>query len=57
MPMSAATHVAALEEKHAILENEIDHEVHRPAPDSLRLTTLKREKLKIKEELERLAGA
>lgn len=55
--MSAATHVAALEEKHAILENEIDHEVHRPAPDSLRLTTLKREKLKIKEELARLSGA
>ncbi|MHA1600695.1 MAG: YdcH family protein [Alphaproteobacteria bacterium] len=37
--------------KHASLERAIDEENHRPHPDDLRLTELKREKLRIKDEI------
>lgn len=51
--MTIQTHLDHLNEKHAELENKINEESHRPAPDSLRIMDLKREKLKIKEEIER----
>ena len=51
--MNVDAHVASLEQKHAYLEDAILEEVHRPAPDSVRLTELKREKLRIKEEIVR----
>ena len=38
--------------KHAELETAIENEVHRPHPDDARLVELKREKLRIKEEME-----
>jgi hypothetical protein len=44
-------HVSALEAKHASLEAQIDEESHRPMPDSARLARLKKEKLKVKEEI------
>jgi len=37
--------------KHASLERAIDEENHRPYPDEFRLTELKREKLRIKDEI------
>jgi hypothetical protein len=46
---------SALVAKHAELEHEIDLENHRPMPDTLHLTELKRQKLRVKEELERLS--
>ena len=46
----------ALEERHAALEARISEEGHRPRPDAERLTRLKREKLRLKEEMERLRG-
>jgi len=52
--MSVETHLAALEQKHAELEQMVTREAARPAPDSLRMTELKREKLRVKEEIERL---
>ena len=51
--MSGAAHFTALESKHNDLETQIDRELHRPAPDQSRLTSLKREKLRIKEEMSR----
>ena len=45
-------HVSALEAKHAGLEAQIDEENHRPMPDMATLNRLKKEKLRIKEELE-----
>ena len=42
----------ALQEKHAQLETKIDEENQRPHPDDMRLAQLKREKLRIKEEME-----
>ncbi len=52
--MSLETHVDALHEKHAAIDNTISKEELRPFPDTIRLMDLKRQKLKLKEELERL---
>ena len=51
--MSIETHVAALNTKHAEIEDIIAREEHRPNPDTLRLMQLKKKKLRIKEELMR----
>lgn len=52
--MSVQEHVESLRNKHAHLEHLIDDEVHRPLPDQTALARLKKEKLRIKEEIERL---
>lgn len=44
----------ALEERHASLERQIQEEDSRPRPNELELQRLKREKLRLKEEIERL---
>lgn len=44
-------HHAALSAKHAQIEESLHQETLRPMPDSVRLARLKREKLRIKEEL------
>ncbi|WP_424134165.1 YdcH family protein [Roseomonas chloroacetimidivorans] len=46
----------SLKERHSALDARILEEDARPMPNSLELTRLKREKLRIKEELERLAA-
>jgi hypothetical protein len=52
--MSLDTRMEALKERHASLETRIFDEDHRPKPDSDSLTRLKLEKLRVKEEMERL---
>ncbi len=54
--MSTEAHLAELIEKHHVLEAEIDRELERPLADTLKLTELKREKLRIKEEITRLSS-
>jgi hypothetical protein len=54
--MSMQEYVEGLRHKHAHLEEEIDDELHRPMPDQPTLTRLKREKLKIKDEIARLGS-
>ena len=54
--MSLAAHVTMLKDKHVKLEGMIDDESHRPMPDFTVIQTLKKQKLLIKEELERIAG-
>jgi len=54
--MSMQEYVEELRHKHALLEEEIDLEVHRPMPDQPTLTRLKREKLRIKDEIARLGS-
>ena len=44
-------HVSALEAKHAGLEARIEEESQRPQPDTAVLARLKKEKLRVKEEL------
>jgi hypothetical protein len=52
--MTMQDHVQSLRSKHAVLERQIDDEMHRPLPDQTILTRLKREKLRIKDEIARL---
>ncbi len=49
--MSAQEHIEALRSKHLVLKHEIDEENQRPHPDDFRITELKREKLRIKDEI------
>ena len=48
------THQTALETKHATLDKRIAEEAHRPLPDAIRLAELKKQKLKLKEEIAEL---
>lgn len=47
------SHVHSLQSKHASLERQIHAEMIRPAPDEAVIQALKKQKLRIKEELER----
>ena len=47
-------HFSALEAKHTTLETRIAEESRRPAPDMAALALLKKQKLRIKEELNHL---
>ena len=42
-------HVSALELRHADLDQQIADELRRPAPDTILMAKLKKEKLKVKE--------
>jgi hypothetical protein len=52
--MTLHAHVAMVKEKHLKLENLITEESRRPYPDLGMLQTLKKQKLLLKEEIERL---
>lgn len=52
--MTVHTHLAMLHDKHGKLEALISDENHRPSPDLGMLQTLKKQKLLLKEEIERL---
>ena len=52
--MSLNTRLDALKERHASLETRIFDEDHRPQPDTEALMRLKLEKLRLKEEMERI---
>ncbi|MEO5374523.1 MAG: YdcH family protein [Alphaproteobacteria bacterium] len=54
--MTVDARVESLRAKHAQLEAAIETETHRPMPDTTHITDLKRQKLKIKEEIERIHG-
>jgi hypothetical protein len=47
-------HLASLAARHAALEATLATERQRPMPDQITLTRLKREKLKLKEEMNRI---
>ncbi len=51
MPQNA--HLSALSAKHHKLDEIILKEQHRPSPDSVVIHELKKEKLKLKDEMER----
>jgi len=52
--MSLEDRVKALQERHADLEKRLDDEESRPLPDYVVLHDIKRQKLAIKDELQRL---
>lgn len=49
--MSVQDRIEALREKHASLERALDEEIHRPLPDQDAVHDLKRQKLRIKDEI------
>lgn len=49
----ASTHHTALETKHAVLDRRIADETGRPMPDTITIAELKKQKLRLKEELAR----
>ena len=54
--MNLQSRIETLKDRHATLEHRIADEDHRPQPDSDALARLKVEKLRLKEEMERLRG-
>jgi hypothetical protein len=52
--MALDAHLAELSEKHRNLERRIQEELTRPSTDSAVISRLKREKLKLKDEIARL---
>ncbi len=55
--MSIANHHQNLERKHAVLDSLIDLEAGRPLPDFGKITQMKRQKLRIKEQLKLRASS
>ena len=49
----ASAHLEALQARHASLSGQIATEMNRPMPDDVLISRLKREKLKLKEEMGR----
>jgi hypothetical protein len=55
--MSLQSRIDSLKDRHTSLEARISEEDHRPRPDEGTLSRLKLEKLRLKEEIERLQAA
>jgi len=54
--MSLSSHLMELRKKHEFLSNEVEEAQRSPAFDDLQITALKKQKLKLKEEIERLSN-
>lgn len=52
--MTVESHLAELKRRHLAIDTKISTEQKRPAKDPLELAALKREKLTLKDEIERL---
>ena len=52
--MSLASHLAELQRKHGDLDRQLDEAMSSPSIDDLEIAQLKRRKLAIKDEMERL---
>ena len=52
--MALQAHIRELSEKHSRLDAKIQQELRSPAKDDTQIMTLKRQKLRLKEELESL---
>jgi hypothetical protein len=53
--MSLSSHLQELRKKHQHLSDQVETEQRRPGADDLRLMELKKQKLKLKEEIARLS--
>jgi len=54
--MKLSAHIEELSDKHRSLQGQIEDEMSRPLVDSLRISFLKRQKLRLKDRIERLRG-
>lgn len=48
------SHVSALQQRHAGIERQIQEEMNRPLPDLAMIQSLKKRKLRLKEEIEHI---
>lgn len=55
--MSLTSHLQELQRKHQTLSDEVEAAQRSPATDDLHIMELKKRKLRLKDEIERLAGA
>ncbi len=55
--MALDAHLVELSEKHRALDRKIEEELARPTADDLKITEWKRQKLRLKDEMERLKHA
>lgn len=55
--MSAESHIEELAQKHKSLDQQIDLEAGRPGSSDIEIRRLKQEKLKLKDEIERLRSS
>lgn len=55
--MSIAGHLDSLKRKHGVLEEKIADVSARPMPDQSQVTMLKREKLRLKEQIEKIEAS
>jgi len=53
--MTISAHVQELRKKHAVLSTQVEEELRHPASDDLQIAELKKQKLRLKEEIERLS--
>ncbi|WP_109467698.1 YdcH family protein [Albibacillus kandeliae] len=54
--MSLSSHLAELKKKHTNLSMEVEEAQRAPSIDGLHVATLKKQKLRLKEEIERLSS-
>lgn len=54
--MSVSAHVMELKKKHEILSQRVEEAQRMPSTDGLDLASLKKQKLKLKEEIQRLSS-
>ncbi len=52
--MALQSHISELSEKHRMLDKLVEDEMARPASDDVRIAKLKRQKLRIKDRIEKL---
>ena len=55
--MTLTAHVQELRNKHAALSAKVEEELRHPGSDDLHIAELKKQKLKLKEEIERLSAS
>ena len=54
--MTATAHLQELQKKHQVLSQRVEEAQRSPGIDALQISTLKKQKLQLKEEIRRLGG-
>jgi hypothetical protein len=57
VPMAIQAHLAELERKHEALENQLHDALNHPSTDDITIIEIKRRKLQVKDEIERLRSS
>jgi hypothetical protein len=57
VPMAIQAHLAELERKHEALENQLHDALNHPSTDDITIVEIKRRKLQVKDEIERLRSS